>query len=394
MRRRLAFASLRQHPLRTALAILGVAVSAAMLLDMVMLSSGMQRSFRELLTRQGFDLRLAPRGTLPFDTEARIANADAIERTLHALDGVRAVSPVLGTTLHVRQGATVRATFALGLRADVQGDYEVVDGRDATGEREVVMNARLLRAIGARVGDTLTLAAGYDPQLRTWTGEQRVTVRGVARFFYLNARQDALAMPIGALQALGGAATMDRASLFMVRTDGRPVASVVASIERAIPTVSALSTADAVASLEQRVSYFRQLALILGAVSLAIGFLLVSTLVAVSVQERIGELAVMRAIGIARPSIAAQVLLEGLVIAASGVTLGLGLGLVTARYLNAILTSFPGLPAAMNFFVFSADGAVRALGLLLVTGVIAGVIPAWRAASLPIAGTLRREAVG
>ena len=38
----LAFASLRRHRARTALAVLGVAVSAAMLLDMVMLSSGMR----------------------------------------------------------------------------------------------------------------------------------------------------------------------------------------------------------------------------------------------------------------------------------------------------------------------------------------------------------------
>ena len=54
MRATLAWSSLRRHPVRTGLAMLGVAVSAAMLLDMVMLSSGMQVSFRALLTRQGF----------------------------------------------------------------------------------------------------------------------------------------------------------------------------------------------------------------------------------------------------------------------------------------------------------------------------------------------------
>jgi putative ABC transport system permease protein len=149
-----------------------------------------------------------------------------------------------------------------------------------------------------------------------------------------------------------------------------------------------------VASLEQRVSYFRQLALILGAVSLVVGFLLVTTLVTVSVQERIGELAVLRAIGVSRGSIAVQVLLEGLAIASLGVGLGLVLGLVTARYLNEILRTFPGLPAAMNFFVFSGARAWRSLGMLLATGAVAGLVPAWRAASLPIAVTLRREAVG
>jgi putative ABC transport system permease protein len=359
-----------------------------------MLATGMQESFRSLLTRQGFDLRVAPRGTLPFDTEARIANAAATEAALARVPGVRTVSPVLGSTLHLRRGDSVHAAFALGIRPALQGDYEVADGNDVSGPRDVVVNALLLRAIGARVGDTLQVASGYDPQLRAWTGERTVIVRGLARFFYLNAQQEAMALPLDALQSLGGTATEDQVSLFMIRTDGRAVAGVRAAVERDVPTVSALSTAEAVASLEQRVSYFRQLALILGAVSLAVGFLLVSTLVTVSVQERVGELAVMRAIGVSRASIAAQVLIEGLVIASLGVGLGLALGTITARYLNDILKAFPGLPAAMDFFVFSAGRAARALGMLLVTGAVAGIVPAWRAASLPIATTLRGEAVG
>ena len=50
----LAIASLVRHRTRTVLAILGVAVSAAMLLDMVMLSSGMRESFRGLLLSQAY----------------------------------------------------------------------------------------------------------------------------------------------------------------------------------------------------------------------------------------------------------------------------------------------------------------------------------------------------
>src|SRR5207245_1191452 len=53
---RLAWAALSRHRSRTMLAILGVAVSAAMLLDMVMLSSGMRASFKDLLLSRGFQL--------------------------------------------------------------------------------------------------------------------------------------------------------------------------------------------------------------------------------------------------------------------------------------------------------------------------------------------------
>ncbi|MCC7131098.1 MAG: hypothetical protein IT352_00560, partial [Gemmatimonadales bacterium] len=37
--------SLFRHPVRTALVVAGIAVAAALLLDMVMLSGGMERSF-------------------------------------------------------------------------------------------------------------------------------------------------------------------------------------------------------------------------------------------------------------------------------------------------------------------------------------------------------------
>ena len=105
----LAAASLIRHRARTMLAVLGVSVSAAMLLDMVMLSSGMRVSFGALLLSQGFQLRLAPKGTLPFDTEATIRDGDSMVAVLKARPEVRAVSPVFGGQLHL---ATPRGIVA------------------------------------------------------------------------------------------------------------------------------------------------------------------------------------------------------------------------------------------------------------------------------------------
>ena len=72
---------------------------------------------------------------------------------------------------------------------------------------------------------------------------------------------------------------------------------------------------------------------------------------------------------------------------------GLAIGLVTAQWLERILADFPGMPATFRFFVFQPRDAGIALGMLATAGVLAGIYPAWRAASLPIAVTLRREAV-
>lgn len=402
MRALLAWSSLRRHPLRTALAIVGVAVSAAMLLDMVMLSSGMQVSFRALLTRQGFDVRVTPKGTLPFDAEARIAGAAAAESVIRRLTGVQEVSPVLGTTLHLVRGDSAVAVFTLGVRPAAQGDYTVERGADALMPDRLVANRTVLDRTGLSIGDSVVVAAGYDAQLQRWTSRRRLVVAGEARFHYLSNDQAAVALPLATAQSLvaegsgrgGGSESPDQVSLLMIRTrEGVDAEALRTAIEAALPRVTAIATTDAVKSVEQRLGYFRQLAIILGSVSLAVGFLLVSTLVTVSVQERVGEMAIMRAIGVSRPHIAAQVMLEGLVISVVGAVAGLALGLATAQYLNTILRSFPGLPAAIDFFVFEPVAAYQSFALLIVTAVLAGAFPAWRAGSLPIAVTLRTEAV-
>ena len=394
MRFQLAALSLRRHASRTLLAVLGVAVSAAMLLDMVMLATGMRQSFASLLGRNGFTIRVSPRGTLPFDTEATIAQAGDATAAIARISGVTAVAPVLGTTIHVL-GAHVPVTaFALGVDPAVQGDYQLLSGRDPAAN-ELVASDALLRAAGARVGDTLDVAVGFDPQLRTYTGRRRVAISGRARFTYLSADDRAAALQLATVQAMGGADRADRASLFMVRTAPNvdPEAARVA-IERALPRVTALSTAGAVAEAERRLSYFRQLAFILGAVSLIVGFLLVTTIVTVSVNERIGEIAIMRAIGVSRIHVVQQIVIEGIGLSLTGAAAGLVLGVFTAQWLNSILRGFPGLPDAIDFFLFQPNSAFRALALLVASGVAAGIYPAWRAASLPISATLREEAVG
>ena len=390
----LALASLRRNRARTILAVLGVAIAAAMLLDMVMLSSGMRESFRTLLLSRGFQMRLTPRGTLPFDTEASIANASRITDSLRARPEIDLVSPVLGASVHALRGDSSITTFALGVDATSQGDYQLIEGRDARDSSSFVANDDFLRATNAKIGDTLRIASGFDTQLRTHSGERALVVAGRGRFLYLASKQLAIAVPLRTLQQMTGAARDDRVSLFMVRLrDATKVASVKSWMRAAFPSIDAISTADAMANVDERLSYFRQLSAILGAVSLIVGFLLVTTLVTVSVNERVGEIVVMRAIGVSRAHVVQQIVLEGTAMSVTGAVLGTGLGLVTARYLNTILSRFPGLPAAIDFFLFQPRAAWTAIGLLTACGVLAGLYPAWRAASLPLASTLREEAV-
>ncbi len=397
MRAVLAKASLIRHRARTVLAILGVAIAAAMLLDMVMLATGMRESFRQLLLTRGFQLRLAPKGTLPFDTDATIADVARVISTLRTNPDVREISPVLGGSIHIPIAGRDVSASILGIDPAVQGDYELLSGTDVNTPNAIVVNQRLLYDLAGKIGDTITVSTGYDPQTRSYSGQRTLVVRGTVRFLYGATDQSAAAVRRETLQQMNAQLPTragDRASLFMIRVrDGANVEATREWIESQLPNVSALSIATAIAQVDQRLSYFRQLAFILGAVSLFVGFLLVTTLVTVSVNERAGEIAVLRAIGVSRSHVVEQIVVEGVFISLLGAIIGLALGLVTARYLNSILSAFPGLPMAIDFFLFQPKAAWSALGLLIASGIGAGVYPAFRAASLPISETLRKEAI-
>lgn len=405
MRFTLAWATLRRHPARTILAVLGIAVAAALLLDMVMLSTGMRESFRSLLLTRGYQLRVSPKGTLPFDSEASIDGASAIVSALRANPEIVAVSPALGATLAL-PFPTFPSVFTLGLESDVQGDYRLEDGRDLplpaawhvdSQSVPAIVNRVFLERSGRRLGDTIMVSSGLDAQLRTAARSRAIVLRGAGRFFYVPGETPVMAVPLEALRGLLGPSFADRMSVAMAevrRTDSASVEEARAWIQGTQPRVTAISTETAIRQVEERLSYFRQLAFVLGAISLGIGFLLVATLVTLSVNERRGEIAVLRAIGTPRGGVLRQVLLEGLMLSSAGIVIGLGLGLITARWLNGILRDFPGLPAAFDFFVWSPTAAWQSLALLVVSGSLAGLIPAWRAASIPIARALREDAIG
>ena len=409
MRFMMAWATLRRHPARTTLAMLGIAVAAALLLDMVMLATGMSESFRSLLLTRGYQLRVSPKGTLPFDSEATIDGAGAIVRALRANPDIKAVSPTLGATLTI-DGSRIPSAFTLGLEQAVQGDYTLEAGTDVTRADSVadvraaraplpriVVSQTFLTRAGRAVGDTITISSGLDAQLRTAARSSRVVLSGMGRFIYVPGETPVLAIDLVLLRQLLGPSFRDRMSLAMAesrRSDSASVEAVRAWIATTQPRVTAISTETAIRQVEERLSYFRQLAFVLGAISLGIGFLLVATLVTLSVNERRGEIAVLRAIGTQRIGVLQQVFLEGLMLTSAGIVGGLALGLVTAQWLNGILRDFPGLPSAFDFFVWSPDAGWRALVLLLTSGTLAGLLPAWRAASIPIARALREEAIG
>ncbi len=391
--------SLLRHRLRTMLSIAGIAVSAAMLLDMVMLSGGIEQSFAELLLVRGYQMRLTPKGTLPFDTEATLSNGGRVIDRLRKDPSVEAAGAVLGTSLYGRHAGrdsdSLVTLFGYGIQPEAQALYTLEAGRDLgpADSLGVLLSAPAADLLQAGIGDTLSLVGRLDPQVVTATVGRTLVVRGIVRWVYDYRGQPSIGTVLTVMQTLAGGRTSDPASLLMVKLrDEARADEVAARLRSAFPQLEVSSVADLVRHFNQRLVYFRQLSYILGSMSLIVTVLLVATLLTISVNERLGEIATLRAIGISRNTVVREILLEGGTLTLIGSTLGVGLGLVTARYLDGILTSFPGLPAAFSFFVPRRESITTAGVVLLLTGCLAALYPAWLAARLPIAATLRAEA--
>jgi putative ABC transport system permease protein len=271
----------------------------------------------------------------------------------------------------------------------------MIDGADlgAGDTAGVVLAAPTARRLEVTMGDTVRLAGRLDPQAAVATREQALVVRGIARFLYDPREQASIATLLPVAQRLAGL-DGDRASMILVRAhDDAAVPALVERIRARGGGVDAAGIAELVRSFRDRMLYFRQLSYILGTISLIVTVLLIATILTIGVNERLGEIATLRAIGIGRATIMRQVVAEGAALTFAGAGLGILLGLATARYLDSILGDFPDLPAGFSFFVPRADALGIAAGVLLLTGTVAGLYPAWLAARAPIAATLREESM-
>jgi putative ABC transport system permease protein len=141
-------------------------------------------------------------------------------------------------------------------------------------------------------------------------------------------------------------------------------------------------------------TYFRQISTVLTTVTVSFAVLLITVLLTVSVNQRLGEIAALRALGFTRARVVKDVLSESALIVGTGGLLSLPLGLLLASGLDRILKAMPGIPVALHFFVFEAQALAVHLLLLAATALLAAAYPMQVVARLPIAATLRDEVIG
>jgi len=122
--------------------------------------------------------------------------------------------------------------------------------------------------------------------------------------------------------------------------------------------------------------------IVISSVGLMVGGVGVMNIMLVSVTERTREIGVRKAIGARRNNILWQFLVEAMTLSGSGGLLGIGLGIITAIIIGAVSP----LPFGISP-VFLTLGFVVAITV----GLVAGMYPAYRAASVDPIESLRYE---
>jgi predicted permease len=256
----------------------------------------------------------------------------------------------------------------------------IVRGRDFSGgDREGTPDVAILNETFAR-----RLWPGEDPIGRTFRNEERtVTVVGIARDAkYRSLGED----PRNFVYVPLAQRYFTRTTLLVRTTPGVQVAAsvrrIVADLDRSLPILDQrpLEEHAATALFPQRLALL--VAGSLGVVALLLALLGIYGVTAYSVARRTREIGIRIALGAPRSNVVRLVLRQGVLLAALGVAMGSAAAFGVTRLLAAVLYGVPPTDA------IAFAGAAT---LLVLAAVVAGWIPARRAAAVDPVVALRAE---
>ncbi|MEZ5292538.1 MAG: ABC transporter permease [Vicinamibacterales bacterium] len=407
---RLAWESLVAQPARSALAIAGVVIGIVTVVLVASVLVGLRNSVAQLFRELGTDNVFAfHRNGDPYtpasDRDAlrrplRPEYADVIERLAPSVRdvGVQLIVPAVTATraLTARAGASESDTILVeGVSTnffDITG-AEFASGRPFTeAENRVVAPVAV---IGANVATALF--GPEDGVGRSFLlGGDRLYVVGVlakrkGTFFGENRNDNVVSLPLATasrrfpeaentvLYARAAPEARERA-----RTEVETVLRLVRRLGPRDENDFQLSTSDQIIAQFDRLGAQLFLATVgLAAVSLVIGGIGIANVMVMSVTERTREIGVRLAVGARRREVLRQFLFEAAMLAGAGgvagVVLATGLGMIA----TAVAPGFPAIPPLWAV----ASGLASSIGV----GMVAGYVPARRAAALDPVEALRYE---
>jgi putative ABC transport system permease protein len=362
-----AWRGLRARPLRTALAVIGVALGVAIVAATSITTGAADQAVRsaaaELLGRADVRLRA-------FDETGFTPRT---VQTLRSLPGVEAAAAVAERRLQVTTdpGDDEQVFTLLVLGVDPAVEPEVRDPHLAAGVElsadsptDALVPADWAARTGLSIGDGLLLSGRLPgaPPLRIVGLLDRVGFGALER-------GEVLVMSRQALDAAYDVPSPIR-YLDLVVADDATVADLLADIDAVMTEPYVVETEDdAAARLSAAQANFSAIAFLFGLVALVVGAFMVGNTMAMLVGERSREIGLLRAAGTTSRQVLGIVARQAAAIAVGGSLLGLGGGVVLAAAMITFLAStrtalaagLP-LPAGGLVLAFSLGIGVTALG--------------------------------
>jgi putative ABC transport system permease protein len=244
------------------------------------------------------------------------------------------------------------------------------------------------RTDAALVGSAVARRRGLVPGQRFSIGEITVTVVGVFQAA-TPAEENVIYTHLAFLQRVKGR-NVGEATLFEVQLDeDADPDAVCRQIDATfrndrVPTDTrpkGVFQASVVGDLVELIGW----ANFLGYACVGLVLSLVATTTVMAVQDRVREHAVLQAIGYSSPHVFALVLSETVVVTLAGGLLGVGAALLVLWWAG-IAVGTEGVTVALSP---SPWLLVQGVAVSLAVGILAGVIPAWRASTAQIVTALR-----
>lgn len=385
--------------LRTLLTMLGVLIGVASVIVLLAIGTGSSQAIQNSIQSLGTNTLTVFTGGRSSSTATQVRftqlNAESVKLLSNPKNApdVRSVSPVITAGVTATNGATSYSTTVIGSTPSylAASNYTISAGSPIT-QAEVNSHAEVID-IGSSVASGL-FSAGTNPIGRQVTlGNAEFTVVGLLASKGSSGLSNADAVVIAPYTAVEDQLTGESASFNELLVQGKSSATLnlaQSEVEDVLAAQNDTTVADLpftvvnqstlISTATSSAKTFTALLGWVAAVSLLVGAIGVMNIMLVTVTERTREIGIRKAIGARRSTLLAQFLVESTVISFLGGIIGAGAGIGVSRFTIAGVKP-----------VLASYSIPMALGVALCVGIVAGLYPAFRAASLRPVDALRYE---
>ncbi len=397
------------HKLRSFLTLFGIVLGTASLVCMLGVVKGMLRSWETMIYETGGIERISVMSRPPPENQRENAPLSP-GRTMNDVEAILTAVPLAqrvtaevmipgGARLYFQGRATGQLVRGVLPATFIMDRFEVAQGR-LIGELDIELQTQVV-VLGASIADYL-FPRGIDPLDRIITiNGQPFTVVGIlkeakgagggtgggSRF---STKNYAVFIPLTTTQTLYRIdENVDVLNVQLADIADMPyaleqISNVLTHTHRGIQDVRLETREDLLHTFEeQRTNYYVSLGSI-AVIGLIVGGIGIMNVILASINERIREIGVRRALGAKRTDVLVQILAESLTLAVSGGMLGMVASIGLIKILQAWSSS-------ANRPELSLDALVIGVLSSGVIGVIAGIYPAIRASRLSPVEALRSD---